>query len=85
MSETTTAVAETSAAAIGSKATLTGGATSAAGFFMGIDWMGWIGIGVAVLGLVINLYFSWQRNLREKEIHELKKRKYMGGCDVEQD
>ena len=83
MSETTAAVAETSAAALGSKATVTGGAASAAGFFMGIDWMGWVGIGVAVLGLLINVYFSWQRNQREKEIHELTKRKLNGECNVQ--
>ncbi len=85
MSETTAAVAETSAAALGSKATVTGGAASFAGFFMGIDWMGWVGIGVAVLGLLINVYFSWQRNQREKEIHELTKRKLNGACNVKQD
>lgn len=85
MSETTTAVAETSAAAIGSKATMTGGAASATGFFMGIDWLGWIGIGIAILGLLVNLYFSWQRNQREKEIYELTKRKLNGECNVEQD
>ncbi|WP_180115106.1 MULTISPECIES: holin [unclassified Acinetobacter] len=83
MSETTAAVAETSAAALGSKATVTGGAASFAGFFMGIDWMGWVGIGVAVLGLLINVYFSWQRNQREKEIHELTKRKLNNECKTE--
>lgn len=82
MSETTAAVAETSAAALGSKATVTGGAASFAGFFMGIDWMGWIGIGVAVLGLLINVYFSWQRNQREKAEHELKMAKLRGQCNV---
>lgn len=82
MSETATHVAEASAATIGSKATLTGGTASAAGFFMGIDWMGWLGIGIAVLGLVINCYFSWQRNQREKEIHKLTLKKLNGDCDV---
>lgn len=85
MSETATTathVAEASVAAIGSKATLTGGATSFAGFFMGIDWMGWAGIGGMVLGLIINGYFSWQRNRREKEIHELTLKKLNGDCDV---
>jgi len=47
--------AEVSVVAIELKATLTGGATSAAGFFMGINW---IGVGIAVLGLLINFYFS---------------------------
>jgi len=85
MSETTSAVAETSAAALGSKATVTGGAASAAGFFMGIDWMGWVGIGVAVLGLLINVYFSWQRNQREKAEHNLRMKQLLGECNVKQD
>jgi hypothetical protein len=85
MSETTAAVAETSAAALGSKATVTGGAASAAGFFMGIDWMGWVGIGVAVLGLLINVYFSWQRNQREKAEHSLRMKQLLGECNVKQD
>lgn len=85
MSETTAAVAETSAAALGSKATVTGGAASAAGFFMGIDWMGWVGIGVAVLGLLINVYFSWQRNQREKAEHCLRMKQLLGECNVKQD
>jgi formate-dependent nitrite reductase membrane component NrfD len=85
MSDTTAAVAETSAAALGSKATVTGGAASAAGFFMGIDWMGWVGIGVAILGLLINVYFSWQRNQREKAEHSLRMKQLMGECNVKQD
>lgn len=85
MSETTATVAETSAAALGSKATVTGGAASAAGFFMGIDWMGWVGIGVAVLGLLINVYFSWQRNQREKAEHNLRMKQLLGECNVKQD
>ncbi|MCL6246533.1 holin [Acinetobacter sp. ANC 4945] len=83
MSETTAAVAETSVAALGSKVTLGGSATSAAAFFMGINWVGWLSLGIAILGLIINAYFSWQRNQREKEIHELTKRKLNNECRTE--
>ncbi|MDQ8936659.1 holin [Acinetobacter rudis] len=81
MSETS-AAAEASVAAIGSKATLTGGATSAAGFFMGINWIGWIGVGVAVLGLLINFYFSYQRDRRERREHLARMKQIEGECDV---
>lgn len=77
----TSAAAEASVAAIGSKATLTGGATSAAGFFMGINWIGWIGVGVAVLGLLINFYFSYQRDRREQQEHEARMKHYDGDCN----
>lgn len=80
MHETSAAV-ETTAAAIGSKATLTGGATSAAGFFMGINWIGWIGVGVAVLGLLINFYFSYQRDRREQQEHEARMKHYDSDCN----
>lgn len=85
MSETTAAVAETSAAALGSKATLGGSATSAAAFFMGINWIGWLSLSIAILGLLINLYFSLQRNAREKEIHRLQVKKLRGQCNAKQD
>lgn len=78
----TSAAAEASVAAFGSKATLTGGATSAAGFFMGVNWIGWIGVGVAVLGLLINLYFSVQRNKREQREHEARMKELEGRCNV---
>lgn len=85
MSETTAAVAETSVAALGSKVTLGGSATSAAAFFMGVNWIGWLSLGIAILGLIINAYFSWQRNQREKAEHNLRMKQLLGECNVKQD
>lgn len=82
MSEKTNLAVEASAAALGSKATLGGGATSAAAFFMGINWVGWLSLGIAILGLLINLYFSWQRNQREEAEHDLRMKQLQGECDV---
>ena len=95
MSETTATVVEASAATLGSKATVTGGAASAAGFFMGIDWIGWMGISIAVLGLILQSVFSYRRDKREKvalqkkeqretEIHQLTVRKLNGECNVKE-
>lgn len=83
MSERVSLVAETSAAAIGSKASFGGGAASFVAFFAGINWIGWLSLGIAILGLLINWYFSWQRNRREEELHELKRKSYEEKCDVE--
>ncbi len=85
MSENTQLAVEASAAALGSKATVGGGATSAAAFFMGVNWIGWLSLGIAILGLLINLYFSWQRNHREKVEHNLRVKKLQDQCDAKQD
>ncbi len=85
MSEKTHLAVEASAAALGSKATVGGGATSAAAFFMGVNWIGWLSLGIAILGLLINFYFSWQRNQREKVEHNLRVKKLQDQCNAKQD
>ncbi|ALH95602.1 holin [Acinetobacter equi] len=85
MSEKVHLFAETSAAAIGSKASFGGGAASFVAFFAGINWIGWLSLGIAILGLIINAYFSCQRNHREKEIHRLKVKQLKDQCDAKQD
>lgn len=88
MSEKTMLFAEASAAAMGSKASagsataVGGGLSGAAAFFVGINWIGWISLAIAVLGLLINLYFSWQRDRREKEVHRMKMKELEGRCNV---
>lgn len=84
MSEKTQLAVEASAAAIGSKATVGGGATSAAAFFVGVNWIGWISLAIAVIGLLTNVYFSYRRNCREEEIHRLEKQKLEGQCNAEE-
>ena len=98
MSETTVVVAEASAATLSSKAavgSVGGGAVGAAGFFTGIDWIGWVGISIAVLGLILQAIFSYRRDKREKdalqkkeqretEIHQLTIRKLNRECNVKE-
>ena len=81
MSERVSLVAETSAA-IASKATVGGGATGFIAFIAGINWIAWVSLAIALGGLLINWYFSWQRNRREEELHELKRKSYEGECNV---
>lgn len=80
MHETSAAV-EASIVATSSNATLTGGATSFIGFLMGINWIGWIGVGVAILGLLFNFYFSYQRDRREDRLYKARMKQIEGKCN----
>lgn len=79
MSENAVQMAE--ASTIASKVTATGGITSLAALFTQIDWLALMGVLIALSGF----YFSYQRNKREKEIHELTKKKLEDQCNAEQD
>lgn len=85
MSEKVHWVAEASAATLSSKSGATavgGGLSGAAAFFAGVNWIGWLSLGIAILGLLINWYFSWQRDQREKEVHRMKIKELEGRCNV---
>ncbi len=84
MSETTVATAEASAAAVGAKFTAGGGFGGAAGFWLGFNWLGWIGVGIAIAGLLVNAYFSFQRDKREKAEHALRMRQLNNECNIEE-
>ena len=77
-------VAEASAATLGSKsgaAAVGGGVSSFAAFIAGINWIGWLSFAIAVLGLLINFYFSYQRDRRERQIHQAQMRQIEGECN----
>ncbi|WP_111884599.1 MULTISPECIES: holin [unclassified Acinetobacter] len=75
MSETQT-VLEASAVAITQKVTYSAGATSFFAFLAKVDVIAWGGLSVAVIGLIIQFYFSIQRNKREQTEHEMRKAEY---------
>lgn len=84
MSEKVHWVAEASAATLGSKsgaAAVGGGVSSFAAFIAGINWIGWLSLAIAVLGLLINFYFSYQRDRREQQEHEARMKHYDGDCN----
>lgn len=90
MSEHTQAAIETTIVATSQKATVVGGGASFLGWVASIDWLAFLGIFIALVGLAINFYFSHQRNKREQAEHELRKvehelrvKNLRGGCDVE--
>ena len=86
MSEKVHWVAEASAATLSSKsgaAAVGGGVSSFAAFIAGINWIGWLSLAIAIFGLLINLYFSYQRDRRENAKHQLEMKKLEGDCDVQ--
>ena len=68
----TTAV-EASAVAISQKVTTASGATSFLAFLAKVDVIAWSGLIIAVVGLMIQLYFAIAKNRREKVEHEMRK------------
>ena len=87
MSETTTAVAETSAAIATSKAaTYVGSGTAGLSAWLGsIDWGFWISISIALAGLVMNWYFAKKKDRREEIANKALLESLEGKCDAEQD
>ena len=85
MSEHTQAAIETTIAATGQKMAVAGGGASFLGWVTSSDWLAFVGILVAVLGFVINIYFSYQRNKREQKEHDLRMIQLQRGHDAKQD
>ncbi|HAV2717867.1 holin [Acinetobacter baumannii] len=82
--------------AVASKATYAGTTTTVFGWAVQIDAVAAMGLILAVLGFLVNSYFSWRRDRREKYEHklrvqqekyehELKVKNLKGQCNVEQD
>jgi hypothetical protein len=91
MSETTTAVAETSAAIAGKVTTATGTGVTLVSWAATWDWGFLIGVGIGLAGLIIsfmnflsNRQFQKRKDKREQELHdlEMKMKKLQGRCDV---
>jgi hypothetical protein len=66
--------AETTAIALSSKTTYTGGAVSVGGLVLSNETLGLIGLGVALLGLIVNFYFAEKKDRREEKEHALRMR-----------
>ncbi|MDM1765709.1 MULTISPECIES: hypothetical protein [unclassified Acinetobacter] len=79
MSETTTAVAETSAAIAGKVTTVTGTGVTLVSWAAALDWGFLIGVGIGLAGLIIsfmnflsNRQFQKRKDKREQELHEIE-------------
>lgn len=49
-----------------------GGIAGFVGWLASLNWLGLIGAAVAIVGGAVNIYVNWQRNKREKALHEAK-------------
>ncbi len=58
-------IVEVVGASVASKGMLTGGAVGLVGWLSQVNWIGITGVAVAVVGLVINVYFQWRKDHRE--------------------
>lgn len=85
MSEHTQAAIEATIVATSQKATVAGGGASFLGWVASIDWLAFLGIFIALVGLAINFYFSHQRNKREQKEHDLRMIQLQRGHDAKQD
>lgn len=85
MSEHTQAAIEATIVATSQKITVAGGGASFLGWVASIDWLAFVGIFIALVGLAINFYFSWQRNKREQKEHDLRMIQLKRGHDAKQD
>ena len=85
MSEHTQAAIEATIVATSQKITVAGGGASFLGWLAAIDWLAFLGIFIALVGLAINFYFSWQRNKREQKEHDLRMIQLQRGHDAKQD
>lgn len=58
-------IVEVVGASVASKGMMVGGATGLVGWLSQVNWIGIAGVVVAVLGLLINLYFQVRKDRRE--------------------
>lgn len=58
-------IVEVVGASVASKGMFAGGAVGLVGFFSQVNWIGVSGVVIAVLGLLINLYFQVRKDRRE--------------------
>jgi hypothetical protein len=57
---------QTLAEAVSDKATLGGAATGVIGWLASINWIGLLGVVIAAIGLMANVYFQHRRDEREQ-------------------
>lgn len=57
---------QTLAEAVSDKATIGGAATGVIGWLASINWIGLLGVVIAAMGLLANVYFQHRRDKREQ-------------------
>lgn len=65
MSEKTGLALDVAVASLANKTTVGGAAAGAVGWLVDINWIGLVGLGIAALGFLVNVYFSYRKDKRE--------------------
>lgn len=71
---------ESTAVSVASKTTGSGAAIGLVGFFAQVNWIGVLGVVIALGGLAVNVYFSHRRDRREARESEARIRDIEGRC-----
>lgn len=74
---------DTAAASLADKVTAGGAVTGVAGWLMQINWIGLIGVFVALGGFAISWYFQIKRDQREEELHRARMMQFSARRDRE--
>lgn len=83
MSDRTGIAIDVVGASVASKVTQGGAVAGLVGWLASINWVGLIGLLVAVLGLLANVYFQMRRDRREAAESAARIEAIKGRCDVE--
>ncbi|RMV04170.1 hypothetical protein ALP19_01732 [Pseudomonas syringae pv. tomato] len=59
-------IIEAVGASVASKGMIAGAATGVVGWLSQVNWIGIMGAAVAILGLLVNIYFQWRKDTREE-------------------
>lgn len=84
MSERAGMAVEVVGVSVANKTTLAGALAGALGWLAQINWVGLVGVLVAVIGLLANIYFQVRRDRRESAESAARIEAIRGRCDVEQ-
>ncbi|MBP5058489.1 holin [Pseudomonas chlororaphis] len=75
-------IVEVVGASVANKGMLVGGAAGMVGWLSQVNWIGAAGVGVAVLGLLINLFFQIRKDRREHAESQARLQALRDQCKV---
>jgi hypothetical protein len=74
---------EATMAAFGQKTTIAGAGTTGAAWLLSNEGLGFLGLVVAVAGLLVNVYFKRKEDARQQSLYEAELRNLNGGGHVD--
>lgn len=67
---------------LSNRTTEAGAITGVVGWLASINWIGWTGVLIALVGLASNIHFQRRRDRREREHHRARMAALHDRCDV---